>query len=592
VASSTEFSASSGQSSIKDVVVISEVNAVPIPAEVEHRIQDRSKQKQQRQHLGQQPSTKRALSTGATIRQGENANNTPESFKLSTVTVLEVARRLLIWVFICSFSDEHKREVAMLLFKSTSPKDAENNKHKEEFEKEISLKTSKELNDMIFEASIDKERLKLLVLFVTSSRGKLGDMNTAIRMMCKAGQDMYVSILNTIFPNAAPEDIKKEIGARRKTIMGTALELFTALAFPHRKATLRNYIEEEHQDREHRRQGHDFTVGEIYVNCRVEGCYMSGAPKGSPFHMKEEDRKRLRQALQEHARTPTVNAKPELAKNLAEKLIAHMKNDKAYDLLVWMREVDNQSKSHFYLVQCKARANPEEDNVDVRKYSVDITSLQSEARRLDCLAPLFFCSTINCCRRFLKEFNGSLHHDVSIGCIIPWLLLDICNDDKELDLVRKVFLALINMDLPTETSANNENAPPPMPVAMAPLPPPQSLPPRSADHQESGIIAYKAKAPPKKAFATTSKPPSVPQSGTSRHEEARKPMAPPMRDPQVPPAEPIRSQVSRHGGDSVANNRSLRAPVQPKETIAGCLTGLTAKEPAARKCTRRRLQHW
>jgi hypothetical protein len=481
--------------------------------------------------------------------QDEKQTEDSVNFKWSKKIEFEGARHLLLWAFIASFPDQQKREMASIsLSRSTnSVKEAKDNEFNEEdVVDDILYKSSEELEDIVLDAVTDKKRQKLLEPFFQSDTASHGNIETAIRLMCKADPDICTYILQTICPNALFKDISKDkMDVMRKKVMGTALELFAGLALKYRKATLRDYIKEEYLEKLGRYQGSDIAVGPIHVNCQVEGCYISGAPKCSIFHMVEKDNKRLREALLKQAQA--VRAAPETANELADTLIMHMKNDKAFDLLIWLREFANPSKkNHFYLVQCKARADPEVDRVDVRKYISDATALQRLASQLDSLTPLLFCSTVSSYRPFLEAFNGSYQHLVSRGYVVPWLLPDICNDDEEQDLFCKVFLDAMNIDLLSETPDNTKGiAVQPKPIAKQPLPPPQSYRPIEAAVRQQKtvlrsirrIVATVPLPPPLTAYRTATKPLKAPKPVVHKYGMATKPLRTPLASVRsVPPA--------------------------------------------------------
>lgn len=168
----------------------------------------------------------------------------------------------------------------------------------------------------------------------------------------------------------------------------------------------------------------------LYQACQMARCWISAAPRDTPFHMTEEHSRELGTALQQQA--ASVGASEEQARALRDALCEHVRRDHAFDVLIWLH--DAKGHSHFLVAQCKARADFEA-HVDAKPYAAHAGDLQLKARPLGCLAPLLWCSNVTSYRAFAA--GGDLNSTAASGRALQWLLPHMCSDDKGEDLFRR-----------------------------------------------------------------------------------------------------------------------------------------------------------
>ncbi|KAL4854330.1 hypothetical protein ACK3TF_004858 [Chlorella vulgaris] len=286
-----------------------------------------------------------------------------------------------------------------------------------------------------FKEAVHTGSLKLLIAAIESSRqgGGAPDAESTLRSMCTPDSTEMKGALAAVCPH---------LGITHAHLMGEALELLTAHAFLQRDVvTIRNYLH----------KGANNTT--TFVQCSVERCFISAAPKGSPFHMTDRDRDELRETL----RTHVVNVKSnctgqdeerEEIEKAANLLSQHMKKDCAFDVLVCLKEVDTPEACHFIVVQCKARSDFTA-HVDVWRYVCHANDLQKQLKKLRILAPLLWCSNVFTNHAFKSRpdptSSGELSRNITVatGKLVAWLLPDICADDKAEGLLDRVAKAAV-----------------------------------------------------------------------------------------------------------------------------------------------------
>jgi hypothetical protein len=284
-------------------------------------------------------------------------------------------------------------------------------------------------------------------------------MELVLRSMCPRpgpeADDLCARILESIDQTATNH------GITSRGLMGEAFELFSALSWNQKgTADLRDYIGGGEVVGDQQGQQQQPTG---FVSCTVERCFMSGVPRESPLRMLEEDRDDIRSAI--HDQVPAGS--DQRVDAFVKALYDHMSRDHGYDVLVWLKEKKPENdtgeggtrKSHFLLLQCKARSD-HEANVDPRAYIADTYELQHLATDLGCLAPLVWCSNVISNSR-LSRYEMSM----SRGHVIPWLLPIICGESGAYDLLRRVGLSAVRLGM-----------------AARPVPE-DTLPPRLRPHQ-------------------------------------------------------------------------------------------------------------
>lgn len=358
-------------------------------------------------------------------------------------TLHEGGRRWLLHAFLSSFSDRSKSELETFIYDAGGTEGGADRPSVQD----------------VCEAPWDHR--DVLLRFFGDAAGSGGDMELVLRSMCPRpgpeADDLCARILESIDQTATNH------GITSRGLMGEAFELFSALSW-NQKGTvdLRDYIgggevvgDQQGQQQQPAR----------FVSCQMERCFMSGVPRESPLRMLEKDRGDIRSAI--HDQVP--EGSDQRVDAFVKALYDHMSRDHGYDVLVWLKEKKPENdtgeggtrKSHFLLLQCKARSD-HEANVDPRAYIADTYELQHLAKPLGCLAPLVWCSNVISNRR-LSRFDMS----ISKGHIIPWLLPIICGESRPDDLLRRVGLSAVRLG-----------------TRMAARPVPENtLPPRLRPHQ-------------------------------------------------------------------------------------------------------------
>lgn len=190
----------------------------------------------------------------------------------------------------------------------------------------------------------------------------LGAWHLPAQAICSVTKQCTTELLASFKCDAA------RLGVTPAHLMGEALELLTAHAYVQRGTiTVRDYLAEDKRRRRNRRKlpagdaadgtndDRDDPHASLFVSCAMHKVFISSAPRCSPFYMRDEDDKELLAALEVQARgrQATFNK----ASILHAKLKGHMRSDFGIDVLVWLKEEGISGKSHFLVVQCKARAD-------------------------------------------------------------------------------------------------------------------------------------------------------------------------------------------------------------------------------------------
>ena len=170
-----------------------------------------------------------------------------------------------------------------------------------------------------------------------------------------------------------------------KHVMGEALELMVCyLSKVQKTVHMRDYLAE-------RRRGNMPSEDEraaIFVECEVYKCFMSSAPRRSPFHMTRKDRDQLADAF---GGSPA-------AERLADKLFDQSMRDRFFDVLVILKDIDNDGRYHIRAIQCKARTHFEA-YVDISKYVGHQFATAIVAEELDVLVRLDWVSNVFSCKQ-------------------------------------------------------------------------------------------------------------------------------------------------------------------------------------------------
>lgn len=213
-----------------------------------------------------------APSAAISIREENTNNNDIVEVKWNSKTAeFEGARRLLLLSFTKALSSKVKRELAGSLLKSDA----------NDYAEEVTLD---HLEDIIYKAAIDKQHWNVLVpFFEASGKASLGDMETAIQIMCNADSEIFKFIRKSVDLDAEgttkkqnieteTPNVHKKVEATRKKLVGTALELFAGFALKYCIASMHDGLAEKGGE-------HVSTTSPGYNKYKMEGCYISEAPE-------------------------------------------------------------------------------------------------------------------------------------------------------------------------------------------------------------------------------------------------------------------------------------------------------------------------
>ena len=173
----------------------------------------------------------------------------------------------------------------------------------------------------------------------------------------------------------------EQLGISSSHLMGEALEILFCLYYLVKKTgVIRDYLSEEAAAVYSKDTA-------LYKDFEVIHVFMSSAPYGSPFRMKESDRDRIAASLQ---------GDKEDAKKFADRLFHLARKDRFFDVLIEIKDKDN--KIHFIAAQCKAREN-RKAYIDVAKYVGHLALCRHAARKVGCLIRLDWVSNVYNCRQ-------------------------------------------------------------------------------------------------------------------------------------------------------------------------------------------------
>ena len=196
--------------------------------------------------------------------------------------------------------------------------------------------------------------------------------------MCFSNDDERVHAIFSEFGASA-----SELNVSYKHVMGEALELLVCyLSKIQTRVHMRDYLDEEKYgaDRKSRTP--------VFVECEVYKCFMSSAPVGSPWRMMRKDCEHLMEIL----------GGSEEAKQLAERLYDQSRHDRFFDVLVILKDLNNDGRFHIQAVQCKARTQFEA-YIDISKYVGHQFVIAKMAERLNSLVRLDWVANTYACKQ-------------------------------------------------------------------------------------------------------------------------------------------------------------------------------------------------
>lgn len=196
--------------------------------------------------------------------------------------------------------------------------------------------------------------------------------------MCFSDDDERVHAILSEFGASA-----SELNVSYKHVMGEALELLVCyLSKIQTRVHMRDYLVEEQYGADHKSRT------PVFVECEVYKCFMSSAPVGSPWRMMRKDCEHLMEIL----------GGSEVAEQLAERLYDQSRHDRFFDVLVILKDLNNDGRFHIQAVQCKARTQFEA-YIDISKYVGHQFVIAKMAERLNSLVRLDWVANTYACKQ-------------------------------------------------------------------------------------------------------------------------------------------------------------------------------------------------
>jgi len=194
--------------------------------------------------------------------------------------------------------------------------------------------------------------------------------------MCFSDDDERVHAILSEFGASA-----SELNVSYKHVMGEALELLVCyLSKIQTRVHMRDYLAEAQYGDDH------MSRTPVFVECEVYKCFMSSAPVGSPWRMMRKDCAHLAE----------IFGGGEEAEQLAERLYDQSLRDRFFDVLLILKDLNNEGRFHIQAVQCKARTQFEA-YIDISKYVGHQFVIANMAEKLNSLVRLdWVANTYDC----------------------------------------------------------------------------------------------------------------------------------------------------------------------------------------------------
>ena len=196
--------------------------------------------------------------------------------------------------------------------------------------------------------------------------------------MCFSRDDERVHAILSEFGASA-----SELNVSYKHVMGEALELLVCyLSEIQPRVEMRDYLAEAQYGANHE------TRPPVFVECEVYKCFMSGVPVGSPWRMMQKDYKHLVE----------IFGGCEEAKKLADTLHSQSQYDRFFDVLLILKDLNNEGRFHIQAVQCKARTRFEA-YINISQYIGYQSAIADMAEKLNCLVRLDWVTNTYDCKQ-------------------------------------------------------------------------------------------------------------------------------------------------------------------------------------------------
>ena len=250
------------------------------------------------------------------------------------------------------------------------------------------------------------------ILFARAFHELDGSIDDAMKMCFSADEAQTKGIL-------AEFDVPDWFNISYKHVMGEALELMMCyLSRVEKRQDMRDYLAE-------RREGVE-EDSPIFVKCEVHKCFMSAAPAGSPFRMKEEDKNELAAAF----------GGTEDAWRLANRLYDQAQRDRFFDVLVVLKDLDaSHPRHHIRAIQCKARSDFN-SYINIARYVGHAAAVRDMADKVDALICLDWVANVYACKQ--AEVGGDFADQHNTGLLRTFLYEDMCRQEASIRLAAEM----------------------------------------------------------------------------------------------------------------------------------------------------------
>ena len=247
------------------------------------------------------------------------------------------------------------------------------------------------------------------ILFARAFHELDGSIDDAMKMCFSADEEQTKAIL-------AEFDVPDWFNISHEHVMGEALELMMCyLSRVEKRQDMRDYLAEKREGVEE--------DSPIFVKCEVHKCFMSAAPAGSPFRMKEEDKNDLAAAF----------GGTEDAWRLANRLYDQAQRDRFFDVLVVLKEHDG--RHHIRAIQCKARSDFN-SYINIAKYVGHAAAVREMADKVDALVCLDWVANVYACKQ--AEVGGDFADQHNTGLLRTFLYEDMCRQEANIRLAAEM----------------------------------------------------------------------------------------------------------------------------------------------------------
>ena len=249
------------------------------------------------------------------------------------------------------------------------------------------------------------------MLFARAFHEVDGSMDDAMKMCFSADEAQTKGIL-------AEFDVPEWFNISYVHVMGEALELMICyLSRVEKRHDMRDYLAEKREGVEE--------DSPIFVKCEVHKCFMSAAPAGSPFRMKETDKNDLAVAF----------GGTDDAWRLADRLYDQAQLDRFFDVLVVLKDLETEGRHHIRAIQCKARSDFN-SYINIARYVGHADAVRQMADKVDALICLDWVANVYACKQ--AEAAGDFADHRNTGLLRTFLYEDMCRQEANIRLAAEM----------------------------------------------------------------------------------------------------------------------------------------------------------